>query len=244
MGRPRLDSEGRRSAIVAAAMPLFARAGFAGTTTKEIARAAGVSEALVFQHFSSKAALYEAIVGQGCEGDPALEKLLALPPSTATLVAVVELMLDHFASSSLSDPTEGETHHRLMLHSFLEDGDYARLVLQWVGERILPLFAGSLEAAAAAGDLRVDPAPAARLFWFGEHVAAMFAYGRLGGRPCALFPGELDPVLADAGRFILRGLGLREEAIELHQGAGRRLIPTLTAASAGAAPTHPDGPHG
>jgi len=64
MTRTRLDFEGRRKAIVGAAMPLFARHGFAGTTTKEIAKAAGVSEALVFQHFPSKAALYQEILQQ------------------------------------------------------------------------------------------------------------------------------------------------------------------------------------
>ena len=45
--RLRLDSEARRRRIVDAALPLFARKGFAGTTTKEIAEAAEVSEALL-----------------------------------------------------------------------------------------------------------------------------------------------------------------------------------------------------
>ena len=83
MTRTRLDFEERRKAIVEAAKPLFARHGFAGTTTKEIAQAAGVSEALVFQHFPSKAALYREILQQGCEGDPGLERLGELEPSTA-----------------------------------------------------------------------------------------------------------------------------------------------------------------
>ena len=39
----------------------FRNAGFSGTTTKEIANAAGVSEAMVFQHFSNKDELYAAI---------------------------------------------------------------------------------------------------------------------------------------------------------------------------------------
>ena len=75
MSKPRLHAEERRVAIVEAAKPLFAQHGFAGTTTKQIARAAGVSEALVFQHFPSKAALYREILLQGCDGDPGLERL-------------------------------------------------------------------------------------------------------------------------------------------------------------------------
>src|ERR1700722_2676007 len=89
----RLDNEERRRGIVEAAVPLFARKGFAGTTTKEIAEAARVSEALVFKHFPSKAALYEEIVHRGCQGDPRLEHFLTLPPSTAALIDMVHFML-------------------------------------------------------------------------------------------------------------------------------------------------------
>lgn len=50
--------------MIAAAASLFAAKGFNGTTTKEIARAAGVSEALVFKHFPTKRALYTAILAE------------------------------------------------------------------------------------------------------------------------------------------------------------------------------------
>ena len=59
MAVTRLDSDERRKAIVAAAVPLFARKGFAGTTTKELAEVAGISEALLFRHFPSKKHLYD-----------------------------------------------------------------------------------------------------------------------------------------------------------------------------------------
>ena len=57
----RLDSDERRQAIVDTAVPLFARKGFAGTTTRELAEAAGISEALLFRHFPSKHLLYREI---------------------------------------------------------------------------------------------------------------------------------------------------------------------------------------
>ena len=74
MATVRLDSDERHKAIVAAALPLFARKGFAGTTTKELAEAANISEALLFRHFPSKKHLYGEILRLGCEGDPALER--------------------------------------------------------------------------------------------------------------------------------------------------------------------------
>src|SRR5579862_4940187 len=96
MALTRLDSDERRRAIVAAAVPLFARKGFAGTTTKELAEAAGISEALLFRHFPSKKQLYGEILHLGCEGDPALEKLASLEPSTAALATMMRFMVRHF----------------------------------------------------------------------------------------------------------------------------------------------------
>src|SRR6185369_10489760 len=58
----RMAGEERRSQILAVAVSLFSERGFGGTTTKEIARAAGVSEAMVFRHFATKKELYSAIL--------------------------------------------------------------------------------------------------------------------------------------------------------------------------------------
>ena len=52
----------RRRQIIEEAMKLFSKKGFEGTTTKEIARSAGVSEAIIFRHFTTKEELYEAII--------------------------------------------------------------------------------------------------------------------------------------------------------------------------------------
>src|SRR6186997_1946463 len=59
---PRSTSQQRQAGLIAAAASLFAANGFTGTTTKEIAKAAGVSEALLFKHFPAKHALYTAIL--------------------------------------------------------------------------------------------------------------------------------------------------------------------------------------
>ncbi len=56
--RQRLRGEERRAGILEAALKLFAEKGFTGTRTKEIAREAGISETLIFQHFKNKRNLY------------------------------------------------------------------------------------------------------------------------------------------------------------------------------------------
>jgi len=58
----RVSSRERQASLIACAASLFAAKGFNGTTTKEIAKAAGISEALVFKYFPTKRALYAAIL--------------------------------------------------------------------------------------------------------------------------------------------------------------------------------------
>src|SRR5947209_14209033 len=106
MATIRLDSQGRRRGIVDAAVPLFARKGFARTTTKEIAEAAQVSEALVFKHFPSKAALYEEIIAAACAADPALERLDSLEPSTLSLIHLIHFMMHHIVIGAFGDPEQ------------------------------------------------------------------------------------------------------------------------------------------
>src|SRR5882724_1590195 len=66
----RMAGDERRLQILKVAMRLFSQRGFRGTTTKEIARAAGVSEAMVFKHFATKDELYGAILdNKACQGE-------------------------------------------------------------------------------------------------------------------------------------------------------------------------------
>lgn len=60
--RPRLSASERRAQLIDAALDVFARKGFVGATTKEIAAEAGVAEAIIFRHFPSKEALYAAVL--------------------------------------------------------------------------------------------------------------------------------------------------------------------------------------
>ena len=68
--KERLSSEERRVQIIDTALGLFADKGLNGTRTKEIAKAAGISETLIFQHFKTKEDLYRA----------ALRELFSTPP--------------------------------------------------------------------------------------------------------------------------------------------------------------------
>jgi len=219
MAMIRLDSDERRKAIVAAAVPLFAHKGFAGTTTKELAEAAGISEALLFRHFPSKKLLYGEILRLGCEGDPALERLATLEPSSATLIHMTTFMVRYFLLGG-ADRVELDTRLRLVLHSFLEDGEYARELFDTIFERVHPLFVASIDAAIAAGDLKLEPIASPNRFWFGHHVAAMVAFVFLPGRAAVPYRGSITALVEELSWFILRGIGMRDAAIAAVLDAG------------------------
>lgn len=63
---PRLTASDRRQQILEAASGLFARKGYEGATTREIAEEAGINEALLFRHFPTKENLYWTLIEELC----------------------------------------------------------------------------------------------------------------------------------------------------------------------------------
>ena len=62
VARVRMRAEERRAAVLETACRTFSRGTYHGTTTAEIARAAGVSEPILYRHFPSKRDLYLACI--------------------------------------------------------------------------------------------------------------------------------------------------------------------------------------
>jgi len=205
----------RRQLILSAAKRCFARHGFAGTTTKSVAAAAAISEALLFKHFPSKSALYAEILSEACEADPALFRLLSLQPSTATLVALIRGMVEHFLHVWDAPDREEDQRLRLMITSHLDDGEFARLLYEKIGKLIGPVFTASLERAVAAGDAARIGSEPLNLFWFAHHTVLMAALARLPSVPCLSYANAVD-LERQVCEFILRGIGLNETAVAAH----------------------------
>src|SRR5436305_3719371 len=90
----KLSAQERREAIIKAVRRAFAEKGFHGTTTRELAEAAGVSEALLFKHFPSKEALYTAMHSSCCQQAAGEGRaLMDLEPSTSSLVLLVHFLV-------------------------------------------------------------------------------------------------------------------------------------------------------
>jgi AcrR family transcriptional regulator len=102
-------------------MRLFASKGFKGTTTRAIATAAGVSEAIIFRHFETKEDLYNAIIAHTIELRSRLWESLDSNHTTAPdLPTVMRDYAQAFIQSNRNDPT----FIRLMMYSSLEDHQF------------------------------------------------------------------------------------------------------------------------
>src|SRR6059058_3772414 len=61
----RMSAEDRRADVLRMAVAEFAKHGFEGTSTEDVARAAGISQPYLFRLFPTKKALFLALVEQG-----------------------------------------------------------------------------------------------------------------------------------------------------------------------------------
>jgi len=212
-----MTSDLRRQLILGAAKRCFARHGYTGTTTKSVAAAAAISEALLFKHFPSKAALYAEILSDECEADPALMELLEREPSTATLVELIRCMVEHFLHIADGPDQEEAQRLRLMATSQLDDGEFARLLYAKIETLIGAIFVAALERAVAAGDARPCSGDPLNLFWFAHHSVMTAALTRLPATPCLTY-GKAEDLERQLCEFLLRGIGLNDAAIASHLG--------------------------
>lgn len=215
MNAPRLSRDSRRQQIMDTALPLFARHGFAGTTTKSIADGAGISEALLFKHFPTKSAVYAAILADVCTADPGLMRLRALPPSTKTLILFVRGMVNRFLFAADAPGQERNQKLRLTLSSHLEDGEFAHVLFDKIEQLVAPVFTASLASAIAAGNAKPNEATPRLLFWLAHHTICMLAATRLPMVAPLSYPPVAD-LERETCEFILRGIGLTDAAMAAH----------------------------
>jgi AcrR family transcriptional regulator len=211
----KLSGEERRAAIIKAVRRVFAEKGFDGTTTRELADAAGVSEALLFKHFPTKEALFCAIKASCCGQDrERFARLQALKPSAATLALMVHFMVSHFLEVCAFGDDDSVIMSRLMLRSLSEDGEFARSALSGLTTCWSPKVEECLRAAVAAGDALEGPVRPALQGWFAHHLAVMLMTHSLPPKPVIEYGVSRAELVKQAVWFILRGMGLKEATIQ------------------------------
>jgi AcrR family transcriptional regulator len=162
----RMKGDLRREQILHTAVELFSKKGFAGTTTKEIARAAGVSEAMVFRHFARKTDIYDAILSdRDCH--PGMRFPWDQDPE---LIDAINRKDDgqvfyRLALNALNKQQSDVPFMRLMFYSALEDHILAERFFSESIVRVYGFIGGYIEERQRDGAFRnVDPRIAVRAF--------------------------------------------------------------------------------
>jgi AcrR family transcriptional regulator len=155
----RMKAAERRASIMAVAKVLFADKGFHAVSVDEIARRVGVSPAVLYQHFPSKEALYEAVLDSlAAPRETYVEAALDGPDDFAS---VLERITRVFVSRVEEDPD----YFRMELQSALEGGDIANRFFASRWQSIADYIEYSLqELAAEKRVLAVNERSAALLF--------------------------------------------------------------------------------
>lgn len=151
----------RRQDILTAAIEIFAKKGFRGTTTRDLAYHAGVNEAIIFRHFKTKEDLYSAILEQkACEHREArIEEMEGLLEGNDDLL-VFQAVARHFLKRHESDTT----FTRLLLFSALEGHELSDMFFASMARRnpIAKYIARRINEGAFRS---VDPELGARAFF-------------------------------------------------------------------------------
>ncbi|MET9919674.1 TetR/AcrR family transcriptional regulator [Streptomyces sp. NPDC006435] len=200
-----MEQKPARVRIVDAAHQLMLTIGLARATTKEIARAAGCSEAALYKHFASKEELFVTVLKERLPRlNPLLKRLLVSPGAgertveenlteIARQAALFYEQSFPIAASLYADPRLKERHNEAMRE--LGTGPHMPI-------RGLDAY---LRSEQAAGRVRADADTyAAASLLIGACAQRAFAYEALaGGEP----PQPLDEFAASLAGVLMRGVG-------------------------------------
>lgn len=164
----RSSAQERQASIIAAAASLFAEKGFNGTTTREIAKTAGISEALLFKYFPTKRVLYAAILAEKVQLSQlmaSVEEAAEKRDDTRVFTIIAKFRIHRGADPSLL---------RLLLFSALEGHELSDMFFRNRHRVFYEYLAGYIGRRMREGAFRkVDPLLAAQAF------IGMIVYHRL-----------------------------------------------------------------
>lgn len=211
MSRKRMSSDERRALILEAARGVFSRFGYEGARTQEIARAAGVSEALIYRHFASKEVLHTAVLRETIREQNASYHLIGLQDLTPR--GLIRNLHSYFQIVTGNGPVRMRESFRLLLSSVAGDNRFARQIYRRAQRMQVDTIRKVLADAKEAGDIVGDVLDVANTSMFIEHIGTMMNSLYDSSAQTVPYHGERTKIVEDATRFVARGLGFTEETI-------------------------------
>src|SRR5437868_440238 len=150
----RLSSSDRKKQILNVAVTLFARHGFDGVTTRQIADDAGITEAIVFRHFATKEDLYWEVLSAKSASDELKQRLEERLQSEVEPLEIFTAIARYVLKRNLQDPAKS----RLLLFSALENHRLSQRFFKTYMSEWYEMLAGYIRRQMEEGKFRkVDP---------------------------------------------------------------------------------------
>jgi AcrR family transcriptional regulator len=173
-GRPRKAEAGdTRAELTRAALDLFAAHGYEGTSVRAIARAVGLSESVLYAHFASKRAIFEAVLEElgpaGVVGvvEKAMRDLSDADPATF-ITTMIGRLVDEWSTRPSRQlislmTKDGLIHDPALISGIaMSVSSVARQFAAWIEDSKIPAGLGDPADLAYA---LLSPVAMARLLW-------------------------------------------------------------------------------
>jgi AcrR family transcriptional regulator len=210
-----MSPEERKFLILKSVLPVFAKKGFDGATSADLAKSARISQALLYKYFPNKETLYRDLsLLTRQDSIKARTGLEDLEPSTEALVKSLYFLVRMIVSGKPGEQRETEDYKRMMIHSLLQDGFFNRTALEVIFYPFVEPIERYFEASEKAGDLVTASDPYRNRIYLSHHLAVGLSLYLLPKKPSIDHQLSETDLLRGTVLFVYRGIGLREEAID------------------------------
>lgn len=217
MERIRLKGPERRRHILETATALFAERGYHGLTTKDLARRLGITEPVLYQHFTSKETLWSEVKRQCRFPFTEWEQLSnKAAPSTRQFLLITGMLVWGITLGRRPGSLEAIPRHdqilRLLGHGLFETEGPLCWHQEHFSHTILPWWMMSYQAAYDSGSIDISEISDEPL-WLA--FRQMLALGLMeAGRPHLSVTWDTEKErFIHLSRTLLRGLGVKEDVI-------------------------------
>lgn len=187
-----MTREGRRALLLQVGRRLFAERGFHGTSVGDLAREAGCSEAVLYQHFGGKLELFTAVLEEQAERMRSRLDAAALADRDDPFAGIARALGERIQQPDVPDSLKLRS-----LAVTMTDEPAVRATLDRIRQGFVDVVGAAVRTSQANGRLRGDVDP--------DHVVGLFAgLSFLGAFQCAVAGDDELRRLAPLAETLLR----------------------------------------
>ncbi|TGM03586.1 TetR/AcrR family transcriptional regulator [Leptospira barantonii] len=199
------DRTATETAILLAAIQVFAKKGYDAANTKDIAKLANANEALIFRYFGNKKGLLEAILtrAEDIKSEDAPPTPSRSSQKTPESYQDLEASLQYSMSGKCRDFRDAEDFMKVAVSQIILDPEVSQIIQKKIYTKALPEFTAELEKFKKAG--KIDPK--ADLKSIAYAISSLtFALGFMGQCVYKIPPAEIQATIKEVARIFRKGL--------------------------------------